>query len=463
MTKKILIILQIAVFTSLISCDSDNKDTTTYFGGKIINPKSNQVILYTMEKVIDTFFLDAKHKFMGKIKNANEGLYYFTHGNENQYVYIEPEDSLMIRLNTWDFDESLVFAGKGAERNNILIDCFLENENDRKLFYQFSKFSPEDYKNKADSLLTLKMHTYNDYIENHQEETIGYKEILKTALTFPIYERLERYPYVNAKYSDNNNFPELNESFYNFRENISMNKDSLMYFPPYSRYIRNYLYNETYALGHPPMKTEYSSKFTIDLLNTIDKNITLDRTKNAILRQTIINHFYNNSSCNINKDAFDTFLKLSTNKKDKNLVESLVSDAKTVSANKNLPNFNLTNYSNTDHKIFDIIRNNNTLLFFWDPNYVSHNYVVSRMNYLSNNYRNIKFIQVKIDGDHNDRIKRLDIKSQYYLKDNSDAHEFLTSKMPRAILVNKYGTVVNGYASISSKNLNSYLNELNKN
>ena len=85
------------------------------------------------------------------------------------------------------------------------------------------------------------------------------------------------------------------------------------------------------------------------------------------------------------------------------------------------------------------------------------------MNYLSNNYRNIKFIQVKIDGDHNDRIKRLDIKSQYYLKDNSDAHEFLTSKMPRAILVNKYGTVVNGYASISSKNLNSYLNELNKN
>lgn len=463
MTKKIKVLLHIFLFFILISCNSDKKNDYTYFGGKIINPKTNQVVLHTMEKVIDTFFLDAKNKFIGKIKKANEGLYYFSHGDENQYVYIEPKDSLMLRLNTWDFDESLVFAGKGAERNNILIDCFLENENDSKLFYNYNKLAPNDFKVKIDSLLTLKMMTYDDYIYNHPEETAGYKKILNIALTFPIYARLERYPYINARNAVDGNFPELDQSFYNYRNNIKINSDSLMYYPPYSRYIRNHLYNETYALGHPPMKTEFSSQFTIDLLKTIDKKISVARTKNAILRQTVISHFYNKSSCNINKDAFDTFFKLSTNQKDKDLIFKLLEDTNSIPLNKKLHNFQLTNYTNANKNISDIIKNKNTFLLFWSPEYVSQDYLATRMNYLSKKYPNIQFIQVKIDGNSEERIRKIDIKNQYYLKDDSDAHKFLTSKMPRTILVDKNGKVVNAYAAISSINLNSYLKELNDN
>jgi hypothetical protein len=462
MIKKVIILLQISFLISLINCTSIEK-TETYFGGKIINPKSNQVVLYSMEKVIDTFFLDTKNKFIGKIKNANEGLYYFTHGDENQYVYIEPEDSLMLRLNTWDFDESLVFAGKGAERNNILIDCFLENEKDLKQFFQYYKLPPLYFKTKVDSLLTLKMLTYKDYMYNHPEETTGYKEVLKTGLTYPIYSRLERYPIMHAKYANKGKFPELNKSFYNFRKKVTINKDSLMYYPPYSRYVKNYLYNETYSLGHAPMKTKYSSQFTVDLLKIIDQKIDLDQTKNIILKQTIINHFFNKSSCDINTSAFDTFFKLSTNEDDKILILKLVKDTEFIHQTKTLPNFKLTDYNGTNRKIFDVIKNKNTVLFFWSPKYVSHAYIVSRINGLSNNYPNIKFIQVKIDGNNNDRIRKLDIKNQYYLTSNSDAHQFLTSKMPRAILINKKGKVINGYASISSRNLNPYLKELNKN
>jgi hypothetical protein len=129
MTKKIFSFLPMLLLVVLNSCDSDKKETMTYFGGKIINPKSNNVVLYSMDKVIDTFYLDKENKFLGKLKNANEGLYYFFHGDENQYIYLEPKDSLMLRLNTWDFDESLVFAGEGAERNNVLIDCFIMSFN----------------------------------------------------------------------------------------------------------------------------------------------------------------------------------------------------------------------------------------------------------------------------------------------------------------------------------------------
>lgn len=416
-----------------------------------------------MEEVIDTFLLNSNDKFLGKIKNANEGLYYFIHGNENQHIYLEPEDSLMLRLNTWNFDESLVFAGKGAERNNILIDCFLEDEKERKLFYQYNKLEPSDFKDKVDSLIDLKLKTYNEYINTHNEETKGFKEVLNTALTYPIYARAERYPMIYSKYAEDGKFPKTDGTFYNYRKNTAINKDSLMYFPPYSQYVRNYLYNETYSLGHAPMKNEYSSKFTIDLLNTINSKISAKNSKNAFLRQTVISHFYNKSTCDINTQAFNAYFDLSTSTKDKKLIQNLVNDSKAILTNKKIPNFKLINYSNSSHSIIEIIKNQNALLFFWSPEFVSESYIESRINYLSNNYPNIKFIQVKINGDTRERIQKLDIKNQFYLDKDSEAHLFLTSKMPRSILINKKGKVVNGYASIASRNLNTYLKELNNN
>ena len=86
---------------------------------------------------------------------------------------------------------------------------------------------------------------------------------------------------------------------------------------------------------------------------------------------------------------------------------------------------------------------------------------MSRINYLTNTYPNIQFIQINIDGSNSERIEKLDIKNQFYLADDSEAHAFLTSKMPRAILVNKKGNIINGYASISSYNVKPYLEELN--
>ena len=232
MIKYLLRLILLVTITTFISCGSNSKNTTTYFGGKIINPKSNYVVLFSMEKVIDTMYLGKDNKFLGKLNNAHEGLYYFTHGNENQYIYLEPKDSLMLRLNTWDFDESIVYAGKGAERNNILIDCFLEKEKDNKLFYKLNQLTPNAFLKKANSLLALKEKTYKEYTKNHTNETQGFNNVLKVALTYPIYARIERYPIANIKYNDKKEFNLVDKSFYKYRKSIRIDNDSLMYYPP---------------------------------------------------------------------------------------------------------------------------------------------------------------------------------------------------------------------------------------
>jgi hypothetical protein len=462
MINKVITFLQILLLIGLISCKSENNKRATYFGGKIINPKSNHVVLFSMDKAIDTFYLDKTNRFIGKLDSIDEGLYSFFHGNESQYIYLEPKDSLMLRLNTWAFDESLVFAGEGAERNNILIDCFLEDEKEKKEFYNQNKLEPTKFKEKMDSLFVLKLKTYITYLENHPNETKGFSEVLKISLTYPLLARIEKYPIMYAKYSKTRNFPELDKSFFNFRNNIKIDKDLLMYYPPYYRYVKNYLYNETYSLGHPPVKNTYSAKFTFDLLNTIDKKIVSEKSRNALLKETFISHFYNKSSCNINKDPLNKFFELSTSEKDKKQIQKIVNDAKAVVKNQKIQDFDVIDYSDSKKSIKDIIKGKSAMLLFWNPAYYSESYIVSRVNYLSTSYPNIKFIQIKIDGNDSDRIKELDIKDQFYLDENSEAQTFLTSKMPRCILVNKLGKVTNGYASFSSYNINPYLKLLNE-
>ena len=463
MYKKLVFLLQICMISIFISCETTDKERATYFGGKIVNPKSNNVVLYSMEKVIDTFLLDEDHKFIGKIRNAKEGLYYFVHGNENQYIYLEPKDSLMLRLNTWDFDESLVFAGSGAERNNILIDCFLEDEKEKQKFYELNKKEPQAFKRSTDSLLETKQVIFNEYVTNHPNETRGFFDILKIALTFPIYSRFERYPILHAKYNEDGKFPKITNDFYEFRNSLDINKDTLMYFPPYSRYIKNYVYNETYALGHKPMKRKYTQNFTLDLLQIIDDKISSESTKNAFLKQTLVSHFYNKSSDQVNLKAFQMFLKSSTNDKDRSTIQSLLNDSKAIQLGNKLPNFEVTDFNNTKHSIQNLIRRRKSFLLFWNPEYVSKSYISSRLLYLSSNYPNITFLVIKTNGSDDEKIEKLDIKNQFYVDSDNFAQSFLSSRMTRTILLDRNSTVINGFASLYSNNLIPYLEELNKN
>jgi len=461
MIKYLLHLIFLVTIISFFSCN--NKNSTTYFGGKIINPKSKYVVLFSKEKVIDTFFLNKKNKFLGEIKNPKEGLYYFKHGLENQYIYIEPTDSLMLRLNSWDFDESLVFSGRGAERNNILIDCFIQGEKDHKMFYYYNKLAPKGFQEKTDSLLNIKLKTYNNYLKDLTEETDGYKSFLKVALTYPIYARIEKYPVAHIRTAKNKVFPDVTSNFYKHRKDVEINNEALMYYSPYSRYISNYLYNTTYSKGHKPMLNEYSSKFTIDLLHTTNDKIKSSISKDAILKQTVIEHFYKKSTCDVNEDVFEEYFKLSKNEEHKAHLKQLLSDSKYLRKGEEMSDFNISDYNDNKYPIQKIIKGKNSFLFFWNPEHSSPKYISSRVKYLAKRFPKVEFIIIKTGIDSLKKIQKLDVKYQYYVDKESDANTFLTSKMPRTIMVNNKGIITNGYASISSSKIYTELKELVKN
>jgi hypothetical protein len=454
---KILIIGFLSMF--VIGCNTKAPCKSTYFGGKIINPKSDYVVLYKNIMPLDTFFLDKNNSFLGEILSLHEGLYNFKHGNEEQYIYLNPKDSLLIRLNTWKFDETLVFSGIGAERNNLLIDSFLESEKDKKVFNKYYDLSPSEFNSKIIQAEKVKLNRYDDYVSKHPEESDKFKNIFKIALTYPLYSKIENYPIAHSVEAKNSENLDISNYFYKHREHISLDNDSLMHFYAYRNYVENHMYNIVNSLGYDIN----SNEFTVKLLNTISTELNDVNSKNSMLRKTFIRHFYWNSSNIIHKNTVDTFLKSNTNPTDKNLVTNLTIDVQKIKEGSLLEDFKITDYNKTQRSVNKLIKNENSVLYFWNPKYIDKNYLAKKIQYFSAKYPNVKFIGVKIKGDYKDRIYKLDIKSQYYLETTSKANTFLTSQIPRTILINNKGIVVNSFASLSSRKFYKQIDDLAKN
>ena len=122
----------------LAACSKgDKKSSHVFFAGEIVNPTNEYVVLYRGNTVLDSVKLDKNNRFSFELDSITEGLHHFNHAPEYQYIFLEKEDSLLVRLNTIDFDESMVFSGSGSEINNFLLDLFLVNEGEEKNYLRF--------------------------------------------------------------------------------------------------------------------------------------------------------------------------------------------------------------------------------------------------------------------------------------------------------------------------------------
>ena len=73
----------IIIITTLtfFGCEKDTKKTEgnfTYFGGEVINPINDVVILSYSDIVIDTLKLNSKNRFLHKFEDFKSGLYSFS-------------------------------------------------------------------------------------------------------------------------------------------------------------------------------------------------------------------------------------------------------------------------------------------------------------------------------------------------------------------------------------------------
>ena len=377
--KRLSLVLLMAL--SFVSCKDDTKekdDNYAYLGGEIINPRKNFVIFSKSDEILDTLKLDANNRFLYKVENLEDGLYTFklpaAEGLEFQMVLLEPRDSIIFRLNTLEFDESLVYTGVGAKKNNFLINLFLEGEAEDKTILGYSQLPANEFERLLDSIRDHKLKNLKKFSTSNTTSPY-FNELIEGNINYDYYLSKEVYPFVNYSQNERKNLESLPEGFYDYRSQIDYNYCNLMdYFPYYSflkHHFENIALTEHFKSSNDSVYSVKSFDYNMIKLKLIDSLVVNDSIKNSLLVQTAVEYISNSKDVDNYDALLNSFTSKNSNSGHQKYVASIVKSLKDLKPGNKLPPVDILDTNGINTSLKSII-NKPTVIYFWSSTYRSH-------------------------------------------------------------------------------------------
>ena len=469
-TMKQLIVL-LLVITTLLSCNSnENSCGQAFIGGEIINPNNDFVTLLRDASPIDTLYLDKNNRFSYQIETLDPGLHSFYHGGEYQIVIIEPSDSIMIRLNTLDFDESLVFSGQGSKKNNYLINMFLKLDEEEHFVYQSSKLNPEIFLTKLDSIKEEKYQALNAFKEKYQP-TDYFINVAQTGIDYSYYRDKEIYPY--RYFGINKPLPldSLPDGYFNFRNDIDYNQEELKEFFPYFNFLFPHFNNlamEKYFKDNNEEKLVRTNiKYHLNKLELIDDMVESKVMKNILLKFPTRNFLNYSKSFEDSEAMYNSFLEKNTNEQNEVYITNLYKTLNRLRPGNKLPEVEVLNFKN-EATTLNSINKRPTVLYFWSSiNKYHFENSHAKVKELKKLYPNIDFISININSNNESNWKRLlkqnniDITNEYRFRNPEIAKKLLAIQyINKVIVVDRKDNIITSNANLFKSDFKDLLDEI---
>ncbi|MFD1613569.1 TlpA family protein disulfide reductase [Gelatiniphilus marinus] len=455
---------------TLLGCKQDgtnNNGDYAYLGGEIINANGNFVVLSKSKHIIDTIRLDGNSRFIYKINNLKPGIYTFKHGGELQMVLLEPKDSIMLRLNTLEFDESLVYTGKGAKKNNYLINEFLQNEIEEKKIFKFCQLSAGAYQKEIENLKNKKHKKLKDF-KNKYDTSELFNKIALANIEYYYYFNKEIYPFVHYGHNKNDILEGLPKDFYNYRKNINYNDTFLKDYHIYNTFLRwnfsNIALNEHYKHANNNGFKSSNICYNLDRLALIDSLVTDTQIKEELLHHYTINFLNKSNNEKNNTTILNYYLNKSSNKKGKAMVTHYANTLNKLKTGASFPEIQLIDSNNTETSITTLI-NSPTVISFWSQSYYDHfKESQHKISELRSKYPEVRFIAINVDDYGLDsslkalKRNRFSFKNQYQFKNPKASKEVLAIyPMVKAFIVDENKKIVNSKTNIFARNFEEQL------
>lgn len=463
--------LLILILVTFVSCKKDARqieDGVAYLGGEIINPSTNYVVLLKANSVIDTLPLNAKNRFLYKFNDLAPGLYTFSHGGEIQMVLLEPMDSIMFRLNTKEFDESIVFTGIGAKKNNYLMNLYLAGEEEDRTVMGFSGLAPKDFELKLDSIRTYKLKQLQTFISKQNTSQLFY-DLAESNIDYDYYLSKETYPFINYTNSERKTFASLPDDFYSYRDKIDYNDLTLVDYFPYSSFLKHHFENlalaEHFKHSNDTVYRKQSLDFNLTRLQLIDSLMTNENIKNSLLISAVIEFISNNKEVETYNTILESYIGKSTNTRHKEYINNLISSLINLKPGNVLPSVKVFDVKNNELNLSAVLGNKPSVIFFWSQNSMklvekSH----KKINELKDKYPEVNFIGINANNDNKILWKNtlekyhLDVSREFLLKDPKEARQTLAIfPISKVIIVNRNGFIENSHTNLFSVNFEEEL------
>lgn len=453
----------IVLFFSSCNKEFKSDNYTAYFGGEVANPSSPFVLFCKDSEVIDSIKLDKDNRFFIKFDSLSPGLYSFKNEPEYQYVFFDKNDSIMVHINSKDFDESIVFCGRGDQKNNFLMELYLKNEKDKNSNFEIFDYDIPKFITNADA-------TYdemNKFYSKKKEELKWSDEFdifAKAALDFHYYSKKELYPVVHKIRTGVDVCDQLPKKYYDFRKNVNFNNTNLTGFSPYVMYLSHMLNNAGAINYHNHFSdVDLALKININKLNIADTLIKNEKVKNTILNNIAFNYLIEDQNMVNNKKFLDIYRMYSTDKSQKNEILKIGNAIQLLKDGNALPEVFLTDKTNNLISSSTFLKQK-TVIFFWTENLSSHLIAAhKKILNLKQKYPDYQFIAINLDADQN---KWKIVLSKYnfngitelrakYFEDLKS--KWAITKVHRTIILNENGSIKNAFTNIFDVNFEENL------
>jgi len=442
----------------LLSCKKgtfNKNDYTAYFGGEILNPTNKYVILYKDHLIVDSILLDENNHFYRKYDSLSPGLYTLKNESESQHIYFEKNDSLTLSVDAKNFNETLVFGGRGDLKNNFLVDLDLKNENDRYFLYDYYAKSHEEFIPAIDSIYKNQKKFY----ENRKKDinwSSDFDVFAKSYVDYNHFIRFELYPYIFYRRTGNEVVQQLPKNYYNYRDSIDVNDLHLASFQPYTSYLMAMLNNIVYqdCIGQSDI-SEIALTCTIEKIKIANNIFKNENLKNIIINNIAFLYLLEDQNSFNNKSFLDTYLHFSTDKSAQVEVFKIYNNAQHLKPNLTLPDEILIDANGVKKSLRSII-NSPTVIYFWSDRALGRlESAEEKIKELKKTHPEYRFIAINIDDCYLEWKKVLrkynpENISDFYHNSNykSSKDKWLISKIQRTIILNKDGTIKNAFANL---------------
>ncbi|WP_281231099.1 TlpA family protein disulfide reductase [Flavobacterium gelatinilyticum] len=97
------------------------------FTAKIANRNSDTLVIRGRNNFVQVIPINNKEVFAANFE-APKGFYMFSDGRESSNLYLKPNAEINLTMNAREFDETIVFNGKGVNESNFLAQQALKDE-----------------------------------------------------------------------------------------------------------------------------------------------------------------------------------------------------------------------------------------------------------------------------------------------------------------------------------------------
>ncbi|UJH92289.1 hypothetical protein LZ575_07035 [Antarcticibacterium sp. 1MA-6-2] len=466
------------VFLLLMMCFSCNKEKSSandvYFGGLIVNPTSKYVVLLKKDVVVDTFFLNSKNQFGGKLIGVEKGLYVFKHPPEHQILYLEPGDSTLVLLNTLDFDESLNFSGKGAEKSNYLNRMYLLNQENNNLILSCFKLGAEEFSKKTDSIRSLRKE-HLDKLHKKYKFSNEFFDLAEASIDYEFYDLRERYAFLIRKYSGKDAIKNIPSDFHEYRKEISFNDEKLEDYYVYLNFLDDFLRIKSLEYCEDALPGTDCADF--EKFENLERRIVL--ADSLILNERIKNNFIDRFAAQgiIYSQSTEDLIAILKLLDKVNYTGDRRTDLRQMAGIQNslLPGNNigelkLLNFQK-DTILLNDISSKPKITFHWTVNSQSHyKWQHKRIEELKKRFPEVEFVGINIDKNHFEEWHNI-IADQGYNEINeyklnvlSLNEDLLKIYLYKSIFLDQSGKIIKGDAQINSPdfedNIEEFLDEL---